>query len=622
MIESTRIRSAAGSIFIVTAEGGTYSNGGPTASALECARRVVGSGLLSIVMPAHNLGPQIVGNVRTVQAVFKGQVPFEIIVVDDGSSDATGEELRKAASEVPELRPVFLARNLGKGLAVMRGFEASRGSHVLFLDADLDLPPGQAFGFFEVMEREKADVVIGSKLHRESAIGSYPWHRRLTTAGYYAMVKTLVGLPVRDTQTGLKLFRREVLEWTVPRMLVKQFAFDLELLAIAHQKGFRIAEAPVSLNFQGTWGCLSVGSIRQIMHDSLAVFYRLRLLRYYQSIPDTRIPEPAPMVSIVIAFPAPTAYLEECLKAISRQTWSNYEVILLPDEPSEQTWPGYVRVFPTGRCRPAEKRNVGIKHAKGEIVAFIDDDVVPVEDWLKRAVVHFSAPDVVAVGGPGSTPGDDPFMAILSGDVFANPLVSGQHRRRYVPVRVCEVDDFPSCNLFVRTEVLAQLGGFRTDFWPGEDTYICLEIVKRLKKKIVYDPRVEVLHHRRKLFLPHLRQVGRYALHRGYFARHFPETSRKLSYALPSLFVLGLVFGGIVSAVCPFCRYVYLGALLLYGVLTLVSCARANPVSWGLTWLGVISTHVWYGVRFLSGLLVRELPSEVRKFDHPSETEH
>jgi len=611
---------AAGVIRVVVKEWNKYADDVPASAALESARRQVGSGLLSIVMPAHNLGPQIAANIRKVQAVFTDRVPFEIIVVDDGSTDSTGDELRKVAAEVHELRPVYIVKNVGKGVAVMRGFEASHGTHVLFLDADLDLPPSQSFRFFEVMEQERADAVIGSKLHRESSIGSYPWHRKITTAVYFAMVKILIGLPVRDTQTGMKLFRREVLQWAVPRMLVKQFAFDLELLAIAHEKGFHIAEAPVFLNSQGTWGCMSTAAVRQIVHDTLAVFYRLRLLRYYQSIPDTRMPEPPPLISIVIAYPAPTRYLDECIEAIWRQTWQNYEIILLPDQRSAREWAAAVREIPTGRCRPAEKRNLGLKHARGEIVAFIDDDVIPVEDWLKRAVVHFSAPEIGAVGGPASTPQDDPFMARLGGDVYANPLVSGQYRCRYMPTRVREVDDYPSCNLFVRREVMSQLGGFRTDFWPGEDTYLCLDIVKRMKMKIVYDPRVEVFHHRRKLFLAHLRQIGRYALHRGYFARHFPETSRRLSYAMPSLFVLGLVFGGIASVACPVCRYLYLGVLILYATATFLSCAQRSPTRWVLTWFGVVSTHVWYGIRFIAGLFTNRLPSQVEMFDHPSET--
>ncbi|MEI6971381.1 MAG: glycosyltransferase [bacterium] len=603
----------------MTDAGNTSSGDNPTAAAIESARRLVGGGSLSIVMPAYNLGPKIADNVRTVQSVFKNRVPFEIIVVDDGSTDGSGEELRKVAAEVPELISVSLPKNAGKGIAVMRGFEASHGSHVLFLDADLDLPPAQAFHFFEIMESERVEVVIGSKLLSGSTIRSYPWHRRLTTAAYYAMVKILVGLPVHDTQTGMKLFKREVLQWTVPRMLVKQFAFDLELLAIAHSKGFRIAEAPVTIRFQGTWGCFSPAMVRKTAKDTLAVFYRLHLLKYYQSIPDTSVPEPPPLVSIVIALPAPSGYLDECLAAVQRQTWQKYEVILLPDEPSGRAWPEKIREHPTGKCRPAEKRNMGLAAAKGDIIAFIDDDVVPVEDWIRRAIVHFSAAGTAAVGGPAATPNNDPYMARLSGEVFANRLVSGQHRRRYVPVRVCEVDDFPSCNLFVRKDAITALGGFRTDFWPGEDTYLCLEIVKTLRKKIIYDPRVEVLHHRRKLFLPHLRQIGRYALHRGYFARHFPETSRKVSYALPSLFVLGLLFGGMAAAVCQLCTYLYVGVVAFYAALTFLSCARRNPAAWVLVWLGVMSTHLWYGVRFMAGLLVKRLPSDVRKFDHPSE---
>jgi cellulose synthase/poly-beta-1,6-N-acetylglucosamine synthase-like glycosyltransferase len=275
---------------------------------------------------------------------------------------------------------------------------------------------------------------------------------------------------------------------------------------------------------------------------------------------------------------------------------------------------------PTGRCRPAEKRNVGIRQARGSIVAFIDDDAFPTEEWLARAVVYFSDKTVAAVGGPASTPGNDPYLAHLSGAVYANPLVSGGYRYRYVPEIVREVDDFPSCNLFVRTEVMNQLGGFKVEFWPGEDTYLCMDIVKKLGRKIFYDPRVHVFHRRRKLFLPHLRQIGRYALHRGYFARHFPDTSRKLSYALPSFFVLGLVFGGVSAFFCPVWRAVYVAGLIFYGALTFLSCARLDPLAWVLTWMGVVLTHLVYGVRFLMGLTARRLPDEVRKFDHPSET--
>ena len=212
-------------------------------------------------------------------------------------------------------------------------------------------------------------------------------------------------------------------------------------------------------------------------------------------------------------------------------------------------------------------------------------------------------------------------MARLGGVVYANYLVSGPYRYRYEPGIVQYVDDYPSCNLIVRTDVMKQLGGFRTDFWPGEDTYLCLDIIKKLHLKILYDPRVAVHHHRRQLFLPHLRQIGRYAMHRGYFAKKFPETSRKLSYMLPSLFVLGLITGAIFSILIPILAPFYLSAILIYAVISLLSSFRLNPVHWIIVWVGVVLTHLVYGARFIAGLLVDRLPGEKQNFDHPSELE-
>jgi glycosyltransferase involved in cell wall biosynthesis len=359
--------------------------------------------------------------------------------------------------------------------------------------------------------------------------------------------------------------------------------------------------------------------VKQVLLDTLAVFYRLRILKYYQNIPVPKMPAPPPLVSIVIAYPSATHFLDECLDGISRQSYRNYEVILLPDEASGHTWPPNIREIPTGKLLPAEKRNIGINNAKGDVIALIDDDAFPFDNWLSDAVACFSDRTIAAVGGPASTPPNDPYMARLSGDVFANRLVSGPFRYRYEPGMARDVEDYPSCNLIVRTDVMKKAGGFRTDFWPGEDTYLCLDITRKLEMKIAYDPRVEVHHHRRKLFLPHLRQIGRYAMHRGYFAKKFPETSRKMSYALPSLLVLGLVAGGVAASFCPFLRTIYFSALLIYAAVSLLSSFKLNPVSWLFVWAEVVLTHLVYGVRFMAGLLAAELPDERKRFDHPSE---
>ncbi len=572
-------------------------------------------------MPVFNLERAIYANIEQVHNLLKGRLPFEIVPVDDGSSDQSAAELRRAVTRFPEsVRPVYIDVNGGKGAALVRGFEHSRGSHVLLLDGDLDLDPRFVGRFFDVMLNQQAAIVIGSKRHAESEV-DYPWRRRVTSWVYYTLVKLLVGLPITDTQTGMKLFQREALHWALDRMLVKRFAFDLEVLAIAHQHGFRVREAPIRMHFGDKRGCLTWANVRTVMLDTLAIFYRLRVLRYYQNVTPCQLPDPPPRVSIVIACPAPSVYLTEALNATARQTYRNFEVLVLPDSATpEYAWPPGVQVIPTGPLRPAEKRNIGIAHASGTIVAFLDDDAFPVVDWLQRAVAYFSAPRIAAVGGPAITPPSDPRMAQLGGRVYASPLVSGNCRYRYASERVRDVDDFPSCNLLVRTSTLRELGGFRTDFWPGEDTILCAEIVHRLGQRIVYDPWTVVYHHRRPLFGPHLRQVGRYARHRGYFARRFPKTSRRIAYMIPPLFVVGLSLGAALACLNATLRTLYLASVASYLVLTLLATVHTSLRTWLLTWLGVVSTHIVYGARFIQGACARRMPGTVRPFDHPSET--
>ncbi|OQA41684.1 MAG: putative glycosyltransferase CsbB [Chloroflexi bacterium ADurb.Bin325] len=579
------------------------------------------SGCLSVIMPAYGLESVIEHNIATVCELLRGHIRFEILPVDDGSRDRTAEAIRRAAAKAPEhVRPVFVKVNAGKGNALKCGFAASRGSHILLLDADLDLAPARITTFFDVMEEKRAAIVIGSKRHPDSVI-DYPWHRRLANSIYYSLVRLLVGLPVSDTQSGMKLFTREALGWAFDRMLVKAFAFDLEILSIAHAKGFTVAEAPIEMHFGEKIGCLSWHNVKQVMNDTLAIFYRLKILRYYSSVEVAPAPDKPIFISVVIACPGPSPYLTECLNALAQQTYPHFEVLVLPDAPCEMgAYPFALHVQPTGKTRPAEKRNGGIRLARGEVVAFIDDDAYPVPGWLENAVKYFTLPDVGGVGGPGVTPPGDPFMGQAGGRVYANLLVSGNFRYRYIGDRVrSAVDDFPSCNLFVRADLLEAINGYRTDFWPGEDTILCADIVLGQKKRIVYDPWVQVYHHRRPLFGPHLRQIGRYALHRGHFAKRFPATSLRVSYLIPSLFVAGLVVGAALACLHPWLRLAYFAALALYGLLTLVSAASPSPSFWAVTWLGVIATHLVYGFRFAQGLLTRRMPCEVAAFDHPAE---
>jgi glycosyltransferase involved in cell wall biosynthesis len=572
-------------------------------------------------MPVYGLAAVIEQNIETVCGLLSGKIPFEVLPVDDGSLDASSEAIRRATAKDPaHVRPVFVKVNAGKGNALKRGFSASRGSHILLLDGDLDLSPVRITTFFDIMAAKHAAIVIGSKRHPDSII-DYPWHRRLASEVYFTLVRMLVGLPISDTQTGMKLFTREALGWAFERMLVKTFAFDLEVLSIAHAKGYTVAEAPIEMNFGQKVGCLSWNNIKQVLNDTLAIFYRLRILRYYDSVEVAPPAEKPLLISVVIACPAPSPYLTECLAALSHQTYPHFEVIVLPDAPADLgAWPFEVRALPTGITRPAEKRNAGIRAARGEVVAFIDDDAFPVANWLEHAVKYFTLPDVGGVGGPGVTPGNDPFLAQAGGLVYTNRFVSGNLRWRYIGDRVrSNVDDVPSCNLFVRADVLKAINGYRTDFWPGEDTILCSDIVFGQKMRIVYDPWVLVYHHRRPLFGPHLRQIGRYALHRGHFAKRFPATSLRLSYLVPTLFVVGLIVGAPLACLHPWLLNAYLAALAAYGSVTLLSTFNTSPLMWLTVWLGVMATHIVYGIRFLVGLVTRRMPCEVAVFDHPAE---
>lgn len=576
---------------------------------------------LSVVLPFHNLADRAEANLARLDALLRPHgFPYRIVAVDDGSTDATAEALRRAAERLPTIQPVLLPANAGKGAALLAGLEQVSHPWVLLLDGDLDLDPAALPAFADVACASGADLVLGDKRHPQSQV-NYPLRRRVASALYAGLVRALLRLPVSDTQCGMKLVRAEVLRYAAPRLLVKRFAFDLEFLAVAHDGGFRHANAPVRLDFCHRWGCLTPATVWRTLVDTLAIAYRARFLHYYAGL--TSLPPPTsdgPHFTLIVPCPGDSAVLRRLLNALDTQAYRHFDLILLPDAPisglPERPW---LSVCPTGPMRPAQKRNLGARAAKGEILAFIDDDAYPRADWLANAAARLSGPDAIdALGGPGLTPPDDPPSAQLSGLVLASPLVSGNFRYRYFiqgPLR--RVEDFPSCNLFVRKSAFAAIGGFREDYWPGEDTLLCADL-QTAGHALWYDPRLVVYHHRRPLFGPHLRQVGRYALHRGHFARRFGLNSRRLSYHLPSLFLLGLILGPLAIAFLPLLAVPYCAIVLLWLGLTGVDTLVEAPTPRAILplWLGILATHLVYGARFLQGYLAPALPNTPRPFDH------
>jgi glycosyltransferase involved in cell wall biosynthesis len=561
---------------------------------------------LSIVVPAFNEADRILTNTRKVQRWMTGLGRhFEIIVVDDGSDDDTYEILEMLSRNIKEVRPYKSKTNKGKGMALREAALKARGDLVIFLDADLELHPSLIGKMIRQMEEAGADVVLGSKRHPDSEV-NYPWHRKVLSNIYYMVNRMLFGIPVKDTQTGIKVFKKAVLDDVIPRLIEKQYAFDLELIVNVHALGYKMIEAPIRLNYSRTFGRIGGRAFLRTGIDTLAIFYRLKILKYYER---KRLPLlEYPKVSIVIPFKEFGTYAKQCLKHCLELDYPEFEIILLPDDWTEVQPDPRIKVIPTGPAGPSEKRDQGVREATGEIVAFIDDDAYPPAEWLRKVVRNFSDKQVAAVGGPGVTAEEDNFWQQLSGSIFSSIFVSGSYIYRYVPGTFKETQDLPTCNLAVRKKHFERVGGFDTNYWPGEDTILCLKITKDLKKKIVYDPDAWVHHHRRELFGPHLKQVKSYALHRGFFARKFPETSRKLTYFLPSFFVFFLMTGLWLSSYSPTFRLGYLVSIGVY--LCLISFARLftfNPAKILLVTSGIFLTHVTYGIFFIKGLMARTL---------------
>src|SRR6266550_1021096 len=176
---------------------------------------------LTVVVPVYNGGEDIVENVDVIRRVVAGGLPgeeVELIVVSDGSIDGTAERLLESRSD-RDIRVIHYDRNLGKGYAVKAGALASHGEWVALVDSDLDLDPASVPEFLEIARREQLDFAIGSKRHPDSAV-SYPLSRQVASLCYQQLNRLLFRLDVRDTQVGLKVFNRAIVDEVFPLLLV------------------------------------------------------------------------------------------------------------------------------------------------------------------------------------------------------------------------------------------------------------------------------------------------------------------------------------------------------------------------------------------------------------------
>lgn len=319
-------------------------------------------------------------------------------------------------------------------------------------------------------------------------------------------------------------------------------------------------------------------------------------------------------------------YVKETVSHLKKVRYYDFEVIIVLDEmikvnfgPKEERF----KVIASGQASPGEKRNLAAKEATGDVLVFLDDDAYPDSHWLRAAANVFAEDgELYALGGPDLTPPNVEFLEEISGRIFESYLTSGFTAYRHKTMERREIDDHPTVNLFVKKDAFFEVGGFDMDFWPGEDTKLCLDLVKKYKRKFLYDPEPVVYHHRRKLFKPFLQQISRYGRHRGWFARVFPKNSRKLQYFVPSFFLIGLVGGFFGSFIYPRLWQIYLPIVFLYLTLVLAEAQRISMEersfeAFKYVFFGIIRTHLTYGYNFILGFLSRP-KFELREVDKES----
>jgi glycosyltransferase involved in cell wall biosynthesis len=235
---------------------------------------------LSLVVPVHDGEAYLAHTVDVIAEALEalGQ-PYEVLVVCDGPRDATIEIAE--AIDHPNVRVFHYPQNQGKGFAISLGLGQARGQLRGWLDADLDVHPDVIVEAARVFAEEDVDAVVGSKRHPRSSV-EYPRIRRLYSWGFQTLQRVLFRLNVRDTQVGAKLFRAEMIDTVLPLLLIKRYAYDLEVLAVGAAFGFdRVREVPIRLEYRFTGSGINWRAVQRMFIDTMAIAYRIHLRHWY-----------------------------------------------------------------------------------------------------------------------------------------------------------------------------------------------------------------------------------------------------------------------------------------------------------------------------------------------------
>lgn len=247
---------------------------------------------LSIIVPVFNEATELVRHIDLLLAEVEGYFQhLEVIVVSDGSTDSTNSQL--ISMRHPDLHPILVEKNTGKGNAVRAGFHQASGDYLLFIDGGMEIHPREIRIFVGLMELYRADIVIGSKRHPQSKV-IYPWYRKLLSWMFQLFTRALFQVNVTDSQVGIKLFRREVVDAILPYLEINRYGFDLEMLILARKCGFdQVLEAPIRLDYFSGSRRLAVADLWHVLHvglsllkDTLKLYFRLKHLKIEKPTPE------------------------------------------------------------------------------------------------------------------------------------------------------------------------------------------------------------------------------------------------------------------------------------------------------------------------------------------------
>lgn len=242
---------------------------------------------ISLILPAYNESDVITESItRLIDEINKFSVNYEIIIVNDGSSDDTKNKIINLKRNYPKIKLISYTNNKGKGYAIKRGLLSANGDIDIIMDADLDIHPRQICGYvtkFLAAQKKDKNIagVIGSKLDKRSNI-SFPLKRRIMSMGYYLILKAMFKLDTKDTNTGLKVYDGNIIKSIAPKLFTRGYAYDIELLNYIYSQGYRVLSLPIDCAYSRSEGSdrINIKHAKNTFKETIKIYiYNLKKRR-------------------------------------------------------------------------------------------------------------------------------------------------------------------------------------------------------------------------------------------------------------------------------------------------------------------------------------------------------